>query len=76
MISCMSPAYSEMDSIRGNAHVASYFDGLFAVFTYFMASRSYFIIYVTELAQYFRSHEIRDYSVKQSEIFARSSYIN
>jgi hypothetical protein len=70
MVSCMSPAYSEMDSTRGNANVAFFFDGLFAVFTYLTASRSYFIIYVTELSQYLRSHEIYNYSVKHSEIFA------
>jgi hypothetical protein len=46
----MSPAYTEMDSTRGK-HVAFFFDGLFAVFTFFTASRSYFIIYVTELAK-------------------------
>lgn len=34
MVSCMSPAYFEMDSTRGNANVAFFCYGLFAVFTY------------------------------------------
>jgi hypothetical protein len=67
--SCMSLACSEMDITGGNEHVAFFFDGLFAVFTYLSASHNFFFVYVTEPSQYSRSNEIYNYRVRQSEIF-------